>query len=206
MPEKSGFWPNGPPRENSTGIETCPPVARTFPRLDKENWQRFKDQLPECEFLKGTYQQWLEFMEEEQKRQSLPLMPSVSVDVTFDGCKFWCESPGRNLDRRALCKHANQEFDRRVRELIAGARSRSDTKLVLPEYIYLVTEEIGQDRANDISSIYHVRESASGPVEEPLVENVALFFEHALTVACAYAFKLGVHAVLYDKDETYVWK
>ena len=40
------------------------------------------------------------------------------------------------------------------------------------EYVLLVTEEIGQDKANDLSSIYHVRESPDGSSKRALLWRV----------------------------------
>jgi len=85
------------------------------------------------------------------------------------------------------------------------ARERGKSGIVLPEYVYLVAEEIGQDKVNDLASIFHVREGPEGSREKEILRNGRLFFEHALALACAYALKRGVGMVLYDKDQTNAW-
>jgi hypothetical protein len=75
----------------------------------------------------------------------------------------------------------------------------------LPHYIYLRTEEIGQDKAHDVSSIYYISAVAGIEEERPLVENQRAFFEYALAVAAAYAIKLGCKFVVHEKDQTYAW-
>jgi hypothetical protein len=85
------------------------------------------------------------------------------------------------------------------------ARDRSKTQIVIMEYVLLVTEEIGQDKANDLSSIYHVHESPAGIRKRAFLKNGRLFFDHALAIACAYAAKQGIGTVLYEKDRTHAW-
>jgi hypothetical protein len=51
-----------------------------------------------------------------------------------------------------------------------------------------VTDEIGQDKANDLSHIAKVRRRIDGkPDIKPIVENLRIFHEHAVALASAYA-------------------
>ena len=77
--------------------------------------------------------------------------------------------------------------------------------VALPRYIYLRTEEIGQDKAYDVSSIHYVSSVPGMEDEYPIVEDQRAFFEHALAVAAAYAIKLGCEFVVHEKDLTYAW-
>jgi hypothetical protein len=204
MGKPSKFWPSGRPRENSTGIETCPPVAQTFPNLDAENWQRFRSRLPGSEFFKSSFAEWLRF-KKEQDELGTDTQPFVLVAVKFDACLAWCKEQKQSLDVPAICQYASVLFDQMVRNLMKQARDRSKIQIVVMEYILLVTEEIGQDKANDLSSIYHVYESPNGSQKRAFLKNGRLFFDHALALACAYAAKQGIGTVLYEKDRTLAW-
>jgi len=205
MGKPSKFWPKGRPRENSTGIEACPPVAQTFPNLDAENWRRFRSRLSGSEFFKGSFAEWLNFKKEQEEELGTDTQPFVSVAVNYDACLAWCEEQKQPLDVPAICQYASVLFDQVVRNLMEQARDRSKTQIVIMEYVLLVTEEIGQDKANDLSSIYHVHESPAGIRKRAFLKNGRLFFDHALAIACAYAAKQGIGTVLYEKDRTHAW-
>lgn len=204
MGKPSEFWPNGRLRANSTGITTCPPIAKTFPDLDLDDWQRFRSRLSGSEFFKANYPEWLAF-KQAQEESGKPTKPFVPIKVGFEVCLEWCKQEDLCLDVQAICEHANSLFCKQVRQLMDGARARSETRVVLTDYLLLVTEEIGQDKADDLSSIWRIQEGAAGSREQLIIGNGRMFLEHALPLTCAYACKFGVGTVLYEKDQTHAW-
>lgn len=106
----------------------------------------------------------------------------------------------------SLKEHANLNFDASVRTIMAAARERTPSAILPPRYILTVTEEIGQDRANDVSHIATVRERPRHPVAiQPLAEDQRIFHEHALALASAYAVAEGLNAVMWQKNRRYAW-
>lgn len=205
MGKPSKFWVRGRPRVDSTGIEAWPPVAETFPRLDAENWRRFKDRLPASNFFKATYSEWIRFQNEQEAELGKAETPFVPVGVAFEDCVHWCEENARLMDSQAVCDYANELFDQKARQLIKEAEDRLKSKVVVPEYVLVVTEEIGQDKANDLSSIFRVQETIAGRHESVFVRNARLVHTRALALACAYAVKLSIGTVLYERDQTNAW-
>jgi len=205
MGRPSPFYGEKRPRENSTGIETCPPVAIAFPKLSADDWGRFKKKFPDASFLKTDHAVWLAFAAKEEQSCDAVRRPFVAVRVRFAPCSCWCEDNGVGFSPEATCKYAAYLFDRQTRGLMESAVRRSESRLVFPSYIYLVTEEIGQDKANDMSSIFHIHELPGTERQEELVRNERIFFEHGLALAAAYAVKRGVPVVVYDRDETHAW-
>jgi len=205
MGEPSDFWPNGRPRSNSTGITTCPPVAKTFPDLDDGNWRRFRDRLPGSGFFKASYAEWVNFKREEGEKLGEVTKPFVPIAIDFDACVAWCVEQKRRLDVSSICQYANTLFSEAVCGLAGGARDRSEVRVIATDCVLLTTEEIGQDKADDLSSIYRITEGVAGSRRRIILEDARIFFEHALALACAYAVKLGVGAVLYEKDLTHAW-
>lgn len=65
-------------------------------------------------------------------------------------------------------------------------------------------QEIGQDKANDLCSIWFVDEEWD--IRKPIAENLNIFFEHGLALSSAYAIKFDVPQVLYYKDGRYKWE
>ncbi len=193
------------PRQNSTGLECSPPIAQTFPGLDKTTWAELKRLWPEERQLQESYRAWCASAAEEERRPQEPLRPFVQVPVDVQGFRDWCETQHRPPDFHLLCLYVSELFQPSAIGIIKRARSRNHSAIVLPRYINLRTEEIGQDKAHDVSSIYYVCTTAGLEDERVLVENERIFFEHALGVAAAYAFKLGCQFVIHEKDQTYAW-
>ncbi len=198
----STFFENGPPRQNSSNITTCPPVAQTYPDLDATTWQRFKNLLPTEPFFRNTHIDWVHHRKSLEKHGGQILKPFVPVTVTFDGCSQWCERNNRIVDTQALCDYANSIFTSEVRTVLDHAQKYGDLPILIPRYILLVTEVIGRDKANDLSSIYLVSIDMAGESSRPLLRNHRVFFEHGLAVASAYAVKHGVDIVRYRTDNT----
>lgn len=202
----SGFWPGGKrPRENTTGIEHCPPVATCFPKLDKLNWIKFKEALPTESRLQTDYSSWVKWAETQKRRGGTKLQPFVEIDVAFEDCVAWCKEAGRGLSLSSMCLFATTLVETKIRSIMDAAIDKSRCSIVAPRYIHLITEEIGQDRANDVSSIFYVSELPGLECEIPLMANEKMFFEYALAVAAAYAVLMAIETVLYERVGKYAW-
>lgn len=202
----SEFWVKGRPRENSTGIEKCPPIAKTFPKMNKENWLKFKDMMPEETTLQDTYSDWLRFTNNESEDNNNPLQPFVTVEVEhkeFSKNKVISKTEPNFKD---LCLYANEVFNHRAKKLMGSAINQAKLSLVLPEYIFLIVEEIGQDKANDLCSIYHIRRSLGKPKSTVVLKDQNIFFEYGLALAASYAIKYDVSCVVYKREQTYMWR
>lgn len=200
----STFWVHGRPRKNSTGIETCPPVATVFPNVSKEEWEIFVRETS-FPFWKSSYQDWVRFREKEMESVKDPLKPLVPFPVTYFGFRDWAEKTGKH-SFASLSRYATSLFQEEFDKQIDRASKQSEFKLVLPKFIVLYVEEIGQDKVNDISSIYLVADRGGQEDVTPLLENQPIFFEYALCLACAYAIKHDASIVLHEVDKTFGWQ
>jgi hypothetical protein len=70
----------------------------------------------------------------------------------------------------------------------------------------LITEEIGQDLAFDVSHLAEICTLSDGRdhIDEVWADE-SMFFEQALAVAAAEAIARGVECVLWEKNTTYSW-
>jgi hypothetical protein len=188
---QSEFFVQGRPRKNSTGLTRCPPVATTFPDLTREEWTRFRTAFPDEEWtrfrtafpdeglLLESYERW-RVKRAEAAASGTPIMPFVSVPVTFRGWQSWRKAQRMSKYLFSLRTYANVLFEQRVRATMRVARERSGSVVLPSRYVLVITEEIGQDRANDVSHI-------------------------ALAVACAHAVAKDIECVLWQKDQRYAW-
>ncbi len=206
MGKPSKFWPNGKrPRDNSTGIESFPPVATCFPKLSKVDWLLFKKAMPNEYCLQNDYASWLEWSKEQESQGNMELQPFVTIDFKFDDCIEWFDGPVEKLTFSTLCKYAVEIFQVKIRSVIDNAINKKSSNLIIPSYIFLLTEEIGQDKAFDISSIYYINETPGFERDQLILKNKKLFFEYALSLASSYAVSMGLETVVYEKDERYSW-
>lgn len=200
MPQSS-FWPGGAaPRENSSGIDTCPTVSRTFPLLSEDEWRRFKDAMPSIARLKPTYQEWLKACPDEAQEMAQPLKPLVFVEVKFDDFVCRMERPKAQWHFSDIGEFSSEVFHQRALLLLNEAKDKNDTNIVPLEYVHFALSEVGSDKANDFASIFYVSEVPGFERREPLVANVRVFFEYGMAVAAAYAIKRNVKAIFYTKE------
>lgn len=205
MGKKSEFFAGDRPRKDSTGLKHCPAVARTLPDMSRDEWQRFFTTVPTHQWPGATYEDWT------RERAACAaatdaLRPFVPISVSHDEWLTWCRARAMTTSMGTLAAYANDLFEQRVRAVISAARERTPTGIVPSRYVLVATEQIGQDRANDVSHIAVLTEQSHGdPVIRELVTNARIFHEHALMVACAYAVREGVEMVLWQKHLEYAW-
>lgn len=199
---KSGFWPGGvAPRENTSGIKSCPQVARTFPSLSDCEWKCFRVAMPFSTRFKNTYKDWLESRPIETPELRDPLKPLVFVEVRFEDFEHWINKPKTDWQFSDVADFANEAFHQRGLQLFDSIREKEKTKIIPLEYIHLVLTEVGNDQANDFASIYRVSETPGFERSELLVENARLFYEYGMAVSAAYAIKFNVNSILFTKKQ-----
>lgn len=202
---KSDFFKSGRPRRNSTGLTECPQVALTFPRLSQSEWAKFRHGLREEPELRSDYQAWLRH-EQGAREEGVPLRPFVRVPITFEGWRTWESERKRPTRTQSIYEYANDVFQDLVQAMISSARETKEGSLLPSRYVLVVTEEVGMDKANDLSHIAIVRERVEGDREfKPLAEDLRVFHEHALALASAYAIAEEVGAVMWMRNRRYAW-
>ncbi|HMT44533.1 MAG TPA: hypothetical protein PKA59_08255 [Chakrabartia sp.] len=203
--EPSDFYVNGRPRENSSGIEECPPVAIVMPSLSCADHAVVLSMLSEPYGPLASYEKWKDHLKAAEEASN-PKKPLVTIPVSSELWLRWCNQKGRIPSISALKDCALDLFHARIRDLIIRASERKSDSVLLSSYMLAVTEEIGQDRANDVSHIAAVREFSNGKTSVLAVaENLRMFHEHAVALAAAYSFLHGKDAVLWQKNRVYGW-
>ncbi|MEO7736444.1 MAG: hypothetical protein ABIY55_36130 [Kofleriaceae bacterium] len=203
--KKSHFFANGRPRKDSSELKHCPTVAQTFPDMTREEWHRFFATVPTDQWPGATYEAWMR-RRSTAAAETDALKPFVPITVSHDAWLDWCRTNSTETTMSALVAYANDLFEQRVRSLFSEARERTRMGIVPSRYIVVATEQIGQDKANDVSHIAVMKEQASGePVIRELITNARIFHEHALMLACAYAVSEHLDIVQWQVDLEYAW-
>lgn len=197
MGKNSDFYPRGHPRTNSSGIDVCPPVGLTFPGLTHTEWMKVRQALPNEAGICESYAGWLA-KERDALREGTPLCPLVRVPITCFEWQSWCQRQGQVPTMVSVRRYANSVFQDRVQTAIANARELKGGRSVVARYILVVTDEIGQDKANDLSHIAKVFEQTTEKSDiRSIAENLRVFHEHAIALASSYAVAEGWNEVMW---------
>jgi hypothetical protein len=199
---QSTYFINGRPRSNSTGITSSPPVATVFADLNRNEWAAFKSHHASA-ISSANYEEWK--TKEAQARSECDLKLFIAVPITYAGWRKWARKQSRGTD---LSPHwyATELFQKKILDVIFGAQERAADSILPRRYILLITEEIGQDLAFDVSHLAEVFSCPDGSEQiDEIWINKPMFFQQALAIAAAEAIARGVECVFWNKDKTYAW-
>ena len=157
--------------------------------------------MPSAARLKDTFKDWVESYPEETPESKDPLKPLVLVDVRFEDFERWLKKPKAHWQFSDLASFSSQVLHQRAMQFLEEAKDKEQTKVFPLDYIHFVLTEVGNDKVNDFASIYHVSETPGFERQEPVVENVMLFFEYGMAVSAAYAIKRKVNAIFFTKKQ-----
>ena len=201
----SDFFPKGRSRKNTTGITECPTVALTFPDLTDYEWKKFKMALPDEFNLGSTYEDWLAHVSNASGAH-IELRPFVRIPITFEEWCSWARNHNDRSDMQSIYSYTSVVFQRLIQEKISNARQFDHDDIIPSTYVLVVTEEIGQDRANDLSHLAIVEKgNEKSPSLIPFIDNIRIFHEHSVALACAYAVSKNIENVLWIRDQKYAW-
>lgn len=203
MGRESKFFTDGRPRNNSTGITSSPPVATVFAGLNLQEWTEFKKR-DAMAVPSANYREWM--TRAERAKSECNLKPFITVPVTHAGWWDWAQQQPKETSV-SIHLYASDLFQKKILGVITSARELTEECIHPHRYMLLITEEIGQDLAFDISHLAEVYTLPSGRdhIDEVWADR-PMFFEQALAVAAAEAIARGVECVLWKKEKTYAWR
>lgn len=123
------------------------------------------------------------------------------MDTRYADFAAWIQKPSSNWCFTDLCFFSKYLFEIQIREILERMKEKDKTKIIPPEYIHFIVQEIGQDKVNDLCSIYYVSETPGFERKEVILKNERLFFEYGATVAASYAVKRKVDVLFYSKRQ-----
>lgn len=203
MGSPSGFYIRGRPRAKSAG--DIPPVALIVPKLTRADVETIAGITGQQVGPLSSWENWRHHIEGARKA-ALVTKPLVQIAVEAEAWLRWCAGEERTPSLDALNSFAHNRFDEQLLAIIDTARERKPGRILPSTYVLAVTQEIGQDKANDVSDIAVVRERLAGdPIIRPVAENLRIYHEHAAYLAAAYALSEGIEAILWSKNRRHGW-
>jgi hypothetical protein len=205
MGMQSEFYINGRPRHDSANLKQCPHIATVFPYLTQPQWSALNQRLGAPSQLMGSYEAW-RTEQAAAERSSQPRKPLVTIPVTVTEWEAWCRSESVPENAQSVFNFALKRFNEAAHARLLGARERDSLAILPSRYIYVVTEVIGQDKANDVSHIARITERLEAePIVESIVEDSRIRHEHALALGAAYAVRESIETLVWSRDLNYAW-
>ncbi|WP_432284198.1 hypothetical protein SLT36_20660 [Aminobacter sp. BA135] len=176
-----------------------------MPKLTRPDFETIAGVVRAQRGALSSWESWQRHVESARQAAILtkPLVPMV---VEAEAWLRWCYDEGRTPSLNALNHFAHDLFDNQMLVILDTALEHKPGAILPCTYVFAVTQEIGQDRANDVSDIAVVRERLIGdPLIRPIVENLRTYHEHAAILAAAYALSEGINAILWTRNRRHGW-
>ncbi len=196
------FGKAGRPREDTTGITYCPPVAKVLPVFDDVSYDYAKKNICDAAMLRDSLGDYLVWAEKE--RATLPhdpFMPTVLVQAKRQDLEMLGYPFGFEEIKQCTLPKFKAEVTR-----IADNSLKFTSQPISLNYILAQINEIGMDKANDIAFISHNYFSVTLPKQEFIIRGERMKFEYALMLASAHCLSVGADAVYYHRNEDFKWK
>jgi hypothetical protein len=205
MGSASEFYVGGRPRVKSAGSNSVPAVALIVPKPNRVDLEMIAGIVGAQSGPLSSWESWQRHLES-ARQAATPMKPLVPIAVESEAWLRWCLTEARTPSLDALNRFAHDLFGEKMLAILDAARERKQGMILPCTYVLVVTQEIGQDQANDVSDIAVVRERLTGdPIIHPIAENIRAFHEHAAILAAAYALSEGIDAVLWSKNRRHGW-
>ena len=198
----SGFYGEaGRPREDTTGMDQCPPVATVLPIFDNESYNYAKRNIIDCTILKESLCEYLIWAKKEQKTSSNPFLPIVLIPIKL-----------KELEEIQHPFHFKQIIQSTLPIFQDAVISTAEKSLEFCEnpislnYILVQVNEIGIDKANDIAFISHNMDHFTPPIQKFIIKGERMKYEYAIMLASAHCLSVNADTVYYYRNEDFKWK
>lgn len=191
----------GRPREDTTGMTQCPPVATVLPIFNDESYEYAKQNIIDRAILKDSLREYLVWAKNERETASNPFMPIVLIPIALS-----------ELTKIQLPFTFNQIVQSTLPIFHDAVISTADKAAEFYEnpislnYILVQINEIGIDKANDIAFISHNLDHHTPPIQKFLINGERMKYEYAIMLASAYCLSVNADTVYYYRNEDFKWK
>lgn len=190
----------GRPREDTTGMKHCPPVATVLPIFDGETYDYAKRNIINGTILKDSLREYTIWAENERVTSANPFQPVALVPITRQELEM-LESP---FSFKQITQCILPKFQDAIMSTVDKSTKFSNQPISL-NYILVQVNEIGMDKANDIAFISHNKDSFT-PEQNLIIKGERMKYEYAIMLASAHCLSVGADTVYYYRNEDFKWK
>lgn len=201
--EDSKWYKNGRPRIDTTKEKDIPQIL-VIPTFDNENTYNYvKENLYEKNILMETLKEYNDWIENNPIDLQTNIQVFLNVELTIKDLNL-IQSPFYMQDIQDLAHKKVEE----MRKKLENNLEKFTPKINSNNFILIETQEIGMDKANDISFISHITYDPKSrkSTQEVLINGKRIHFDYAVELGIALCIALKADKIAYIKDETYKWK
>jgi len=195
------YGDTGRPREDTTGMNQCPPVATVLPVFDDESYNSAKRNIIDGTILKDSLREYLVWAKNEQESASNPFSPIVLTLIKLQEL----EKLQHPFHFKQIVQSALPIFQNALISTANKVTEFYENPISL-NYILVQVNEIGIDKANDIAFISHNMDHCTPPIQKFLIKGVRMKYEYAIMLASAYCLSVNADTVYYYRNEDFKWK
>ena len=191
----------GRPREDTTGMKHCPPVATVLPIFDDESYNYAKRNIIDVAILTGSLREYLIWAENQRATSKNPFLPIVLIPIM----RQELEKLGHPFYFEQIAQSVLPKFQDAVISTADKATEFSDKPISL-NFILVQANEIGIDKANDIAIISHNMDHLTPPIQNFIIKGERMKYDYALMLASAHCLSVNANTVYYYRNEDFKWK
>jgi len=195
------YGETGRPREDTTGMTQCPPIATVLPIFDYESYNYAKKNIIDDTILKDSLNEYIVWAENEQEISSNPFLPIVLILINLQEL----ENLQHPFNFEQIAQSALPKFKDAVISTEEKALEFRENPISL-NYILVQVNEIGIDKSNDIAFISHNMDYSKSPIQKFLLKGERMKYEYAISLASAYCLSVNADTVYYYRNEDFKWK
>ncbi len=191
----------GRPREDTTGMIHCPPVATVLPIFDDEAYNYAKRNIINSTILTSSLREYLIWAEKERTNSLNPFLPVVLIPVTRQELE--------KLESPFCFEQISQGVLPKFQDAVIGTADKAtefSDKPISLNYILVQVNEIGIDKANDIATISHNLDRLTSPIQNFIIRGERMKYDYALMLASAHCLSVNADTVYYYRNEDFKWK
>lgn len=198
--ENSNFYgKSGRPRNDTTGMNICPPIGVVLPIFDEDGYKYVKQHICNDDryLLQDNLKKYIFWTENKKLMNDNVFRPIIPIQIPKEDL-IKISGP---LNFSKICNFLLPIFQKKVIQ-IYDRRVEFDNTSERDNYILLQVNEIGMDKANDIAFISHITNNS----QQYLITGERMKFEYAIMIASAYCLSLNSNKVYYLVNDDFKWK
>jgi len=195
------YGEGGRPREDTTGMKHCPPVATVLPVFDDVSYDYAKRNIFDGAVLTDSLNEYLIWAENERVTSGNPFQPVVLIPITRQELEMF-ESP---FYFEQIAQFTLPKFQDAVMSIADKSTEFPDQPISL-NYILVQVNEIGMDKTNDIAFISHNKDNFDPLKQDFIIKGERMKYEYALMLASAHCLSVGADIVYYYRNDDFKWK
>ena len=195
--KSSEFWINGRPREDTTKEYDVPQIL-IVPMFNEKSYEYVKDNIVDNKIMQKSLNDYIKWIKNNPLNSKNKIQLVIYIELNNQNFQN-LNKPFQINDIQQCANLKHKSICRKIEDNMQEYSIDVDDK----SYILVDIQEIGQDMANDITSISHITNNTR---QEWLIDGQRIKYEYAIQLAISFCIILKADNVYYIRNEDFKWK